>query len=70
MVRTDFGELQEKYRCLQGREGGVKHVLLTDQVKCDLRDGGGRGGGFRLPAPCENVTAPEKADFSQSKSVK
>lgn len=38
MVLTDFGELQEKYRCVLGGEGGVKHVLLTDQAKCDLRD--------------------------------
>lgn len=47
MVRTDFEELQEKYRCVQGGEGGVKHVLLRgggDQAKCDLRDSGVGGG--------------------------
>ena len=45
MVRTDFGELQEKYRCVQGGEGGIKQVLLTDQAKCDLRDSGVGVGG-------------------------
>lgn len=40
MVRTDFGELQEKYWCVQGGEGGAKH-----EAKCDLRDSGMGVGG-------------------------